>query len=58
MTRRYTIKRDLPRKFLVNYKTDLNTEQYDVVTTGRGPVLVIAAQAQAKLARSHIASRD
>ncbi|HXG94789.1 MAG TPA: ATP-dependent helicase [Blastocatellia bacterium] len=48
MERRYTIKRDVPRRFLVNYKADLNTEQYNVVTAGKGPILVIAGAGSGK----------
>ncbi len=48
MTKRYVIKRDLPRKFLVNYKADLNEEQYSVVTAGAGPILVIAGAGSGK----------
>jgi DNA helicase-2/ATP-dependent DNA helicase PcrA len=48
MTKRYVIKRDAPRRFLVNYKADLNTEQYAVVTAGAGPILVIAGAGSGK----------
>src|SRR5215216_956683 len=48
MSKRYVIKRDVPRRFLVNYKADLNTEQYDVVTAGGGPILVIAGAGSGK----------
>src|ERR1044072_6422689 len=48
MSKRYVIKRDVPRRFLVNYKADLNTEQYDVVTAGSGPMLVIAGAGSGK----------
>src|SRR5262249_31089400 len=48
MTKHYVIKRDVPRRFLVNYKADLNTEQYNVVTAGGGPLLVIAGAGSGK----------
>ncbi|HKP14217.1 MAG TPA: UvrD-helicase domain-containing protein, partial [Blastocatellia bacterium] len=48
MTKHYVIKRDVPRRFLVNYKGDLNTEQYAVVTAGGGPLLVIAGAGSGK----------
>src|SRR5215208_2822116 len=47
-TKRYVIKRDVPRKYLVNYRADLNEEQYAVVTAGRGPLLVIAGAGSGK----------
>ena len=48
MTKHYVIKRDVPRRFLVNYKADLNSEQYGVVTAGGGPGLVIAGAGSGK----------
>ena len=48
MSKRYVIKRDVPRRFLVNYKADLNEEQYCVVTAGPGPILVIAGAGSGK----------
>ncbi|MBI3651490.1 MAG: ATP-dependent helicase [Acidobacteria bacterium] len=47
-SKRYVIKRDVPRKYLVNYQADLNQEQYAVVTAGRGPQLVIAGAGSGK----------
>jgi DNA helicase II / ATP-dependent DNA helicase PcrA len=47
-TKRYVIKRDVPRKYLVNYRADLNEEQYAVVTAGTGPLLVIAGAGSGK----------
>jgi DNA helicase II / ATP-dependent DNA helicase PcrA len=46
--KRYVIKRDAPRKYLVNYRADLNDEQYSVVTAGTGPLLVIAGAGSGK----------
>ena len=48
MSKKYVIKRDVPRRFLVNYKADLNPEQYDVVMAGGGPILVIAGAGSGK----------
>jgi DNA helicase II / ATP-dependent DNA helicase PcrA len=48
MSKRYVIKRDVPRRFLVNYKADLNQEQYGVVTAGGGPLLVVAGAGSGK----------
>jgi DNA helicase II / ATP-dependent DNA helicase PcrA len=48
MSKRYVIKRAVPRRFLVNYKADLNPEQYSVVTAGPGPILVIAGAGSGK----------
>jgi DNA helicase II / ATP-dependent DNA helicase PcrA len=47
-TKRYVIKRDVPRKYLVNYRADLNEEQYAVVSAGTGPLLVIAGAGSGK----------
>ena len=47
-SKRYIIKRDTPRRYLVNYKADLNDEQYAVVTAGRGPILAIAGAGSGK----------
>ena len=46
--KRYVIKSDQPRQFLVNYKDDLNSEQYAVVADGKGPLLVIAGAGSGK----------
>src|SRR2546421_3907467 len=48
MTKHYVIKRDVPRRFLVNYRADLNQEQYNVVAAGGGPILVIAGAGSGK----------
>ena len=48
MTKSYVIKRDVPRRFLVNYKEDLNEEQYRIVTAGGGPALVVAGAGSGK----------
>ena len=37
--KRYVIKRDTPRRYLVNYKADLNEEQYAVVTAGNAELM-------------------
>jgi DNA helicase-2/ATP-dependent DNA helicase PcrA len=47
-TKRYVIKREVPRRYLVNYKAELNEEQYAVVTAGKGPLLVIAGAGSGK----------
>jgi len=46
--KRYLIKPDSRRQFLVNYKADLNPEQYAVVSAGNGPILVIAGAGSGK----------
>ena len=46
--KRYVIRRDTPRRYLVNYRADLNDEQYAVVTAGRGPILAIAGAGSGK----------
>ena len=48
MTKHYVIKRDAPRRYLVNYKQSLNPEQLAVVTAGSGPILVIAGAGSGK----------
>src|SRR5688500_4850779 len=48
MSKRYVVKRDVPRRFLVNYKADLNAEQYNIVTAGERSMLVIARAASGK----------
>jgi DNA helicase II / ATP-dependent DNA helicase PcrA len=47
-TKRYVIKREVPRRYLVNYKAELNEEQYAVVSAGKGPLLVIAGAGSGK----------
>ena len=46
--KRYTIKSDYSRQFLVNYQAELNEEQYAVVAAGAGPLLVIAGAGSGK----------
>jgi len=46
--KRYTIKSDQHRPFLVDYKGSLNPEQYAVVAAGSGPLLVIAGAGSGK----------
>ena len=48
MSRRYIIKRETSRNRLVNYRAELNEEQYSVVTAGAGPILVIAGPGSGK----------
>src|SRR5258706_10024658 len=48
MTKHYVIKRDAPRRYLVNYKQSLNPEQLAVVTAGGGPILAIAGAGSGK----------
>jgi DNA helicase II / ATP-dependent DNA helicase PcrA len=46
--RKYIIKSDTPRRGLINYREALNDEQRAVVTSGAGPILVIAGAGSGK----------
>ncbi len=46
--RNYVIKRDTPKTTLINYREELNDEQYAVVSAGAGPILVIAGAGSGK----------
>jgi len=46
--RNYVIKRDTPKPTLINYREELNDEQYAVVNAGGGPILVIAGAGSGK----------
>lgn len=48
MTRKYTIKTDTTRRYTVDYRKELNDEQYAVVTAAPGPLLVIAGAGSGK----------
>ena len=48
MTKHYVLKRAAPQRFLVDYKGELNREQYAVVTAGTGPILVVAGAGSGK----------
>lgn len=48
MTRKYTIKTDTARRYTVDYRKELNDEQYAVVTAAPGPLLVIAGAGSGK----------
>src|SRR5439155_8483491 len=48
MSRKYTIKTDLARRYAVDYRNELNDEQYRVVTAQGGPILVIAGAGSGK----------
>jgi DNA helicase II / ATP-dependent DNA helicase PcrA len=48
MSRKYTIKTDLARRYAVDYRNELNDEQYRVVMAPDGPILVIAGAGTGK----------
>ncbi|MEW6730323.1 MAG: ATP-dependent helicase [Acidobacteriota bacterium] len=48
MSRKYTIKTDLSRHYTIDYRKELNEEQYRVVTAASGPILVIAGAGSGK----------
>ena len=50
MTKHYVIKRDAPRRFLVNYHQSLNPEQLEVVTAGAGLRIVVPAMGPVPIA--------
>src|SRR5262249_23735856 len=48
MSRKYTIKTDIARRYAVDYQRELNEEQYRVVVAENGPLLVIAGAGSGK----------
>ncbi len=48
MPRKYTIKTDVLQHYTIDYRKELNDEQYQVVMAAGGPLLVIAGAGTGK----------
>src|SRR5262245_27812016 len=48
MSRKYTIRSDVARRYAVDYRRELNEEQYRVVAAENGPLLIIAGAGSGK----------